>query len=94
MNYYSQFSQDRWLNDNIFKNKIGGYFIDLGCSHYKNISNTLMFEESLHWKGIGIDCLSDSVDQFNIHRKNKATLAAVSNIEGIEVDFVVGGGTN
>lgn len=56
MQYYSQFSQDKFLHENIFKDYPNGYFVDIGA--YDGItqgSNSLFFEQQLGWKGVCIE---------------------------------------
>ena len=45
MKYYSQFGQDKWLNENIFKDKQDGFFLEIGADDGIDKSNTKLFEE-------------------------------------------------
>ena len=38
-----------------FKDRRGGFFLDVGAYHYRNGSNTYYLEKYLNWKGIAID---------------------------------------
>ena len=53
--YYSQCQEDIFLNENIFKNKLHGVYIELGALDGVLFSNTKFFEDSLNWKGILIE---------------------------------------
>ena len=53
--YYSQLGEDKYLNDNIFKNKKNGVYIELGALDGVLYSNTKFFEDSLGWTGILIE---------------------------------------
>ncbi len=53
--YKSQYGQDKYLNDNIFKNKTCGAFVDIGAHNGISLSNTYFFEKSLNWSGICIE---------------------------------------
>ena len=53
--YYSQCQEDIYLNENIFKNKKNGVYIELGALDGILYSNTKFFEDSLNWKGILIE---------------------------------------
>jgi hypothetical protein len=61
--YYSQewTAQDQFVAEtlNFMKN---GIFLDIGCYHYQDISNTYYLEKELNWKGIAID-LDGSFEQ-------------------------------
>lgn len=50
--YFSQFEQDKFLNEKFFKNKKNGVFIDIGAHNGINLSNTYFFEKKLNWRGI------------------------------------------
>jgi len=53
--YYAQFYQDRIMNENYFKNKTRGFFLEVGAYDGEINSNTLFFEKSLNWTGILIE---------------------------------------
>lgn len=53
--YKSQCGQDKWLNENIFKNKKNGFFVDIGAHDGISLSNTYFYEKELDWKGICIE---------------------------------------
>lgn len=53
--YKSQYGQDRYINENYFKNKIGGVFVDIGAHDGESLSNTFFFEKALNWSGICIE---------------------------------------
>ena len=54
--YYSQNppGQDEWVHS-IVGNQTLGTFLDVGCSDWREINNTLFFERNYEWRGIGID---------------------------------------
>lgn len=45
MTYHSQESQDRYLDENIFKGFRNGTFVDVGAHDGLTINNTLFFEK-------------------------------------------------
>ena len=53
--YYSQKGEDKFLNDNYFKNKKNGTYIELGALDGIFCSNSKFFEDTLNWKGILIE---------------------------------------
>lgn len=55
--YYARSGQDKYLNEEIFKNKRNGIFVDLGAYDGVESSNTLFFEESMGWSGLCIEPL-------------------------------------
>ena len=58
-----------------FDGKMNGNYLEIGagCPVYGN--NTYLLESEFGWKGISIDIVPDTVDRFNLNRKNKAVLA-------------------
>jgi FkbM family methyltransferase len=55
MKSYSQFGQDVHIINNIYNNKKGGYFVDIGAYDGINMSNTYLLEKSYDWKGICVE---------------------------------------
>lgn len=55
----SQFSQDMWLFNNIFKNyvlqKKKGFYVDSGANDWREFSNTFFFDVCLGWDGLCIE---------------------------------------
>lgn len=47
--YNSQFGQDKFINEIIFKSKTGGTFVDIGAYDGVTINNTYYFEKKLGW---------------------------------------------
>ena len=75
---YSQGSMDLILN-HIFKDKIDGFYIDVGCQHpIKNNNTYLLFKKG--WTGINIDLDNVNIDLFNFFRpKDNNINSAISN---------------
>lgn len=67
--YYSQCEEDIFLNNNIFKNKKNGVYIELGALDGVLYSNTKFFEDSLNWSGILIE---PHPNKFNLLKKNRS----------------------
>jgi FkbM family methyltransferase len=53
--FFSQFGQDRYLNQHVFENKRDGVFVDVGAYDGLTGSNTLFFEKFQGWRGICIE---------------------------------------
>ena len=68
--YYSQCQEDVFLNENIFKNKKNGVFIELGALDGILYSNTKFFEDSLNWKGILIEPHPEKFKLLQLNRPN------------------------
>jgi FkbM family methyltransferase len=59
--YFSQFGQDWYLNEKLFKNARGGIFVDVGAYDGISGSNTLFYEKFLGWSGL---CIEPDAAQF------------------------------
>lgn len=86
MEFYSQFEQDKWLYNNIFKNKKDGYFVDIGAHDGIHCSNTLLFEK-LGWRGVCFEPSPSRFLQLNNNRSCKNINAVISQFEENMVDF-------
>ena len=86
--FFSQFGQDKFVNETFFKNKKGGVFIDIGAYDGVKFSNTYFFEKYLDWQGICIEPIPSIFAELEKNRNCICINCAVSNIEGIS-DFVI-----
>lgn len=68
--YYSQSQEDIFLNENIFKNKRNGIYIELGALDGVLYSNTKFFEDSLNWNGILIEPHPEKFKLLQVNRPN------------------------
>jgi FkbM family methyltransferase len=66
--YYGRFGQDRYIHENFFLNKKDGLFVDIGAYDGVESSNTLFFEESLRWRGICVEPLTDIFSKLKANR--------------------------
>jgi len=75
--YYSQCQEDTFLNQNIFKNKQNGVYVELGALDGILYSNTKFFEDSLNWKGILIE---PHPEKFKLLQKNRPNNYLFNNL--------------
>ena len=89
MKYYSQLGQDRFLDEEIFKRKRDGFYVDVGAVDGLHFNNTLFFERERHWKGM---CIEPNPIEFRKLRKSGRNCImenyAISEKAG-KVDFLV-----
>jgi len=52
--HYSE-NEEEWIIRDFFKDRRGGFFVDVGASHYRDNSNTYYLETRLGWSGIAIE---------------------------------------
>jgi FkbM family methyltransferase len=85
-NQYSKNKEDQYLKK-IFKNKINGFYIDIGAYHPYRFSNTFHLYKK-GWHGINVDINKESIDLFNISRpRDKNLNIAISNENKIKKFF-------
>jgi len=84
--YYSQVGQDKYFNEQIFKGKRNGFFIDIGA-HGNKFSNTYFFEKELGWDGICFEPLQAPFEELQKTRRCICINKCVSTLDG-NVDFV------
>ena len=87
VSYYSQLGQDRFLNENYFKNKLTGTFVDIGAHDGNTYSNSKFFE-NLGWSGLCVEPIPNIFDQLKANRKCICENYAISDSEG-EDDFLL-----
>lgn len=90
MKYYSQSGQDRYLNEEFFKNHPRGVFVDVGAHDGISGSNTMFFE-TLGWEGICFEPIPDVFAQLMANRKcTKLQLALSDKIGTAEFKIIKG----
>ena len=80
----SQLGQDRWVLDK--KPDGGGFFLELGCYHPKDLSNTFALEQR-GWRGVSIDPFPSG--DWSIRPNTRLVPAAVTS-HGRPIRFVKG----
>ena len=50
----SQVGQDEFISS-LFRQKLGGYYVDLASNHWKKLSNTFALEKVYRWDGLCIE---------------------------------------
>ena len=78
---YSLFGEDTFII-NYFKNKSRGFYIDVGCYHPLEGSNThLLYKKG--WRGINFDISDFSIKLFKFLRKRDISIrSGISNYSG------------
>jgi FkbM family methyltransferase len=92
MPFYSQFKQDSWLEENVFRGFKNGTFMDVGAHDGKTINNTLYFEETYGWTGVNIEPLNDVFARLLVNRPKCINLNyAISSRNGT-AEFIMNRG--
>lgn len=83
MMYSAQEGKDKVLNEIYFKNRRGGFFIDIGAHDGVSINSTYFLEKHLGWSGVCIEPLKRRYDELVKNRPGSLCLnKAVYNREG------------
>ena len=81
--YKAQEEKDKILNEIYFKNKKGGFFIDIGAHDGKSINCTYFLEKHLEWSGVCVEPLKRRYDELVVNRPRSICLnKAVYSREG------------
>jgi FkbM family methyltransferase len=92
MTFYSQWGQDAYLKNHVFKEFKGGFFVDVGAHDGVSINNTLYFERNDGWTGINVEPLRDVYERLVTNRPSCINLnVAVDDTDG-EAEFSANSG--
>lgn len=82
--FNSQYSQDEFLENNVFKGLKNGVFMDIGAHDGITINNTLYFETVHGWTGINVEPIKEVFDKLVKNRPNSINInCAVDKTNGI-----------
>ena len=83
--YHSQEGQDKFVSNVFFKDKFGGFFVDVGAHDGVSINNTLHFERDKKWTGINFEPIKPVFDKLVESRPNCVNInKAVCETDGVE----------
>jgi FkbM family methyltransferase len=84
-NYSSQYGQDSFVFNEVFKSKQNeGFFVDIGAHDGVTLSNTL-FLEKLGWKGV---CVEPIPRLFQKLKENRGCLCVEGCVSNLDTDIV------
>lgn len=86
MEYKSQYGQDKWVIENLFRNMQYGFFVDIGAGNGVMLSNTWAMEKELRWEGICIEPHDELYVELQTNRSCITCNQVVMDYNG-EVDF-------
>ena len=87
MPYASQYGQDEWVVEEVYPLKRDGFYVDVGAVDGTLLSNSLVLERALGWRGICVEP-SSAYETLAAERSCTAVRACLSDIDGAEVEFV------
>lgn len=77
--YKSQFGQDKFIIENVFKGMEDGYFVEIGAGDGVHISNTYILEKEYNWNGLCVECNPYSYKKLIVNRKCKCSDRPITN---------------
>jgi len=81
--FFSQYNQDRSLENCIFKGYKNGIFMDVGAHDGVDLNNTLFFETNHNWTGINIEPLEHVYNRLINNRQKSINInCAISDTNG------------
>jgi hypothetical protein len=85
--YRSQLGQDRWIIEEVFPGKRGGFFVEIGAGDGVFLSNTYVLEKEFGWSGI---CVEPGVRHEALRRNRRCAVdaACVAGQSGCRVEFL------
>jgi FkbM family methyltransferase len=91
MSYGSALGQDKWIIEEVFPEKRGGFFIEAGALNGVDESNTVRLERELGWGGL---CVEPATGYFErLRRERKCFVENVCLLDReAEVEFLEAGG--
>jgi FkbM family methyltransferase len=90
-NALSQLGQDKYVIQNIYKNKKNGFFVDVGASHGLKLSNTYLLEKDFGWDGICVEPNPNFYSKLIKNRSAKCTPHAAYSSSGETLEFTIAG---
>src|SRR4051812_26857466 len=88
MEYYSQCGQDRFIDQQVFKERTQGTFMEIGAYDGVTFSNTVAFERFRNWTGICIEPIPERFHMLAANRKAICRQVCLSDKPG-NVEFTV-----
>lgn len=90
--FYSQYDQDKYLENNVFKGHKKGVFVDIGAHNGIKLNNTMYFEMENDWTGVNVEANVDVFTDLVKNRPNSINInCAICNTEG-EAKFISNSG--
>lgn len=88
MSYYSQYDQDRLLDQCLFQGMRNGTFVDIGAYDGVTLSNSRYFEEDLDWRGVCIEADPSSFAELQRNRPTATNLNVAAGPKAGIASFV------
>lgn len=92
--FYSQYQQDEYFENHVFKGFKKGIFMDIGAHDGVSLNNTLFFENTHNWTGYNIEPIQSVYEKLIVNRPNSVNInCAISDTDGFS-DFYCNTGSS
>jgi hypothetical protein len=91
LHFVGQKDQDRWVVEDVFGEKRGGWFLDLAATDGIYGNNTVVLERELGWTGLCIEPNPTDFPRLVLNRTCRKSNACVDEFAG-DVEFLPNGG--
>jgi FkbM family methyltransferase len=61
-------NEEEWIIRHFFKDRRGGFFVEIGANHYYTLSKTWFLETQLGWSGLAVEPMKDFGPDYATHR--------------------------
>jgi len=86
--HWGQSGEDAVL-ERVFDRKKNGFYVDIGCHHPRELSNTYVLHRFYDWSGINVDASPESIRLFNEARPKDININTLIGEGKEEVEFVL-----
>lgn len=80
--YHSQYGQDIVIHEELFGDRRGGAFVEIGAHDGISFNNTAFFERELGWTGLCVEPISEVFEQLAKNRRAICVRACVAQRSG------------
>jgi len=91
MESFSQYGQDRFVDQYVFEERTGGFFVDIGAHDGVSLSNTVFFERHRGWDGVCVEPMPERFAQLQSNRQCRCVQGCVSPTSGVRQFTMVTG---
>lgn len=87
--HFSQNDEELIIRD-LFRDRKGGVFVDIGANHYRTNSTTYYLEKYLEWSGLAVDAICTFRKEYELYRpRTRFFCFFVSDRSDAEIEFYV-----
>jgi FkbM family methyltransferase len=82
VHYNSQFGQDRFLDEHVFKRAEGLTFVEIGSAEPIELNNSYFFEKYRQWRGLLVEARPSACEKLRSERLSEVANVCISSNQG------------